>query len=255
MRNKVADILSKIHDHDEFSVVRDFFEISALAVRNAVDKGNGFEEREKRYLSVVNNYKKEQVQVFVEALAEYETQINLAIEGSRPFSDFAGEIYMASGTNSKGAGQFFTPYSVSRCMAEINLDINMMKLEIERNPDRVFTMMEPTCGAAGMIVAACDVLAINGINYSWNFLADCGDIDSRCVHMSYLTLSLLGVPAIVRKGDALMMNYSETWLTPAYIFAWPHFKNCRKETEKTTEPANVPMPEPIMEKSGQYSLF
>ena len=42
--------------------------------------------------------------------------------------------------------------------------------------------------------------------------------------MTYLTLSLLGVPAVVRLGDALAMEYREAWFTPAYLIAWPHFK-------------------------------
>ena len=46
---------------------------------------------------------------------------------------------------------------------------------------------------------------------------------SRKIRKS-LTLSLLGVPAVVRLGDALAMDYREAWFTPAYLIAWPHFK-------------------------------
>ena len=74
------------------------------------------------------------------------------------------------------------------------------------------------------MVAAIDVMHAAGINYAHNMFIDCGDIDPRCFHMSYLTLSLLGAPAVVRLGDALAMKYHRAWFTPSYIFNWPHFR-------------------------------
>ena len=127
-------------------------------------------------------------------------------------------------------------------------------------------MSQVTSSLSLAIVAAIDALNEAGVNYSWNAFVDCGDIDPRCVHMTYLTLSLLGVPAVVRRGDALALDYSETWYTPAYIFAWPHFKSrlrggkypatptvqeVPQEPQKAPEP--VPVPEP--DENGQLSLF
>ena len=91
--------------------------------------------------------------------------------------------------------------------------------------------------------------------------------------MTYLTLSLLGVPAVVRRGDALALDYSETWYTPSYIFAWPHFKSRLRGgkypatptvQEVQQEPITAPvvevpnaeaMPVPEPDENGQYSLF
>ena len=158
-------------------------------------------------------------------------------------------------------------------MAECNFDKDKLKAEIAEDPDRVITIAEPTCGAGGLIVAAIDVLKDAGINYAWNAFVDCGDIDARCVHMTYLTLSLLGVPAVVRRGDALILDYSETWYTPAYIFAWPHFKSRLRggkypatptvqevQQEPQTAPVEeipsvAPVPVPVTDENGQYSLF
>ena len=176
----------------------------------------------------------------------------------------------------------------AKLMAECNFDKDKLKAEIAADPDKVITIAEPTCGAGGLIVAAIDVLKDAGINYAWNAFVDCGDIDARCVHMTYLTLSLLGVPAVVRRGDALLLEYSETWYTPAYIFAWPHFKSrlrggkypatptvqeVQQEPQAVPVPVknvpqavavpvpvkNVPqavaVPVPLMNENGQYSLF
>ena len=190
---------------------------------------------------------------------------------------------MDSGTSNGKAGQFFTPYSVSQCMARINFDKDKLKAEIAADPDHVITIAEPTCGAGGLIVASIDALNEAGVNYSWNAFVDCGDIDPRCVHMTYVTLSLLGVPAVVRLGDALMMEYRQNWFTPAYLMAWLHFKKqigrgnypnsatvpkSSESQEKPLEAAPEPPKEepqelapavagtvPTMDANGQYSLF
>lgn len=190
--NEIVKILNRIQGHDNYTVIRDFFEISAIAVRNNVDYGKERDSYEQRYLSIVKKYRKEDLEVFVEALAVFMCWIQKAMDGDIPFRDFAGEIYMASGTSSDKAGQFFTPYHVSHLMAECNFDKDKLKAEIAADPDHVITIAEPTCGAGGLIVAAIDVLKDAGINYAWNAFVDCGDIDDRCVHMTYLTLSLLG---------------------------------------------------------------
>jgi hypothetical protein len=153
------------------------------------------------------------------------------------------------------------------------------KAKLGSDPNRVLTFYEPTCGAGGLIVASIDALNEAGVNYSWNAFVDCGDIDPRCVHMTYVTLSLLGVPAVVRLGDALMMEYRQNWFTPAYLMAWPHFKkqigrgkypNSATVPKSSEPPENAPEPPkqetrepvpaiaetvPTMDTNGQYSLF
>lgn len=271
--NEIAKILDGIQDHDHYSVIRDFFEMSAIAIRNNVDHGKEWEAYEQRYLSIAKTYKREQLDLFVSALAVFTGWIQKAMDGDVPFRDFAGEIYMQSGTSNDKSGQFFTPYSVSKMMAEVNVDKDKLKAEIAADPDKVITIGEPTCGAGGLIVACIDVIKDAGINYAWNAFVDCGDIDARCVHMTYLTLSLLGVPAVVRRGDALALKYSETWYTPAYLFAWPHFKNrlrggkypATPTVQETSEPVPAPVVEvvkaepvqsiPQPDENGQYSLF
>lgn len=221
--DEIAKRLRSIHDRDYYSVLGDFFEASAISVKNAVDQ-NDRDVYEKRFADIAKSYGEKGMKIFAECLSLFTDEIHAAIHGNAMFRDFAGELYMASGTNSKGLGQFFTPYHISHMMAKINLEKDRFLKEIEENPDRVITFYEPTCGAGGLMVAAIDAMHSAGINYAHNMFIDCGDIDPRCFHMSYLTLSLLGAPAVVRLGDALSMKYHRAWFTPAYIFNWPHFK-------------------------------
>ncbi len=273
-RKEIPRMLSEIRDRDYYSVVRDFFELSAISIRNTVDLTK-HEEYEKRYLNTAKQYSKEQLGIFSSCLGLFMSEIHEAMNGSRGFRDFAGEIYMDSGTSNGKAGQFFTPYNVSHLMAECTLNRDEVEAKFSEDPDHVLTLYEPTCGAGGLIVASIDVLNRMGVNYAWNVFVDCGDIDPRCVHMTYLTLSLLGVPAVVRLGDALMMDYREAWFTPAYLFAWPHFKNrigngeyptsptvrIRNVAEKTEKPIikkeqpPIIQPVPQPDENGQYSLF
>lgn len=220
----IADILGSVRDRDHYTVIRDFFELSAISIRNNFDHGNEYANLEKRYMEIAQGYKKEYLEGFATALGMLGKKIQDAVNGNAPFADWAGELYMDSGTSNGKAGQFFTPYSVSQCMARINFPKDEVLAKLGSDPNRVLTIYEPTCGAGGLIVAAIDALNEAGVNYSWNAFVDCGDIDPRCVHMTYVTLSLLGVPAVVRLGDALSIKYHRAWFTPAYIFNWPHFR-------------------------------
>ena len=231
-----------VRDRDHYTVIRNFFELSAISIRNNFDHGNEYANLEKRYTEIAQGYKKEYLEGFAKALGLLGAKIRSAVEGNAPFADWAGELYMDSGTSNGKAGQFFTPYSVSQCMARINFPKDEVIAKLGDDPNRVLTIYEPTCGAGGLIVASIDALNEAGVNYSWNAFVDCGDIDPRCVHMTYVTLSLLGVPAVVRLGDALMMEYRQNWFTPAYLMAWPHFK---KQIGRGNYPNSATVPKSI----------
>ena len=275
----ISQIFDMVRDRDHYTVIRDFFELSAISIRNNFDFGPEHANFEKRYMEIARGYKKEYLEGFAKALGLLGEKIRSAVEGNAPFADWAGELYMDSGTSNGKAGQFFTPYSVSQCMARINFPKDEVRAKLGEDPNRVLTIYEPTCGAGGLIVASIDALNEAGVNYSWNAFVDCGDIDPRCVHMTYVTLSLLGVPAVVRLGDALMMEYRQNWFTPAYLMAWPHFKkqigrgnypNSATVPKSSEPPENAPEPPkqetrepvpaiaetvPTMDANGQYSLF
>lgn len=213
-----------VYDRSYYEIVSDFFELSAIAIRNTVDLRPTIREQyEERYLQTAKHYKPEQLQKFGQALAIFQNEIAKAVDGNAAFADWAGEIYMESKTSNSNLGQFFTPYHVSKVIALCGLDSLGIKAKLAADPDNIITLHEPTCGGGGLIVAAIEELHRQKINYAWNVFVDCGDIDARCVHMTYLVLSLLGVPAVVRRGDALLLEYSENWFTPAYIFAYAHF--------------------------------
>lgn len=73
-------------------------------------------------------------------------------------------------------------------------------------------------GAGGMILAYIRNLRENKINYQKEFLAIAQDIDRRCAYMTYIQLSLLGIPAQVSWGDTLTMKIFDVLYTPMFVY-------------------------------------
>ncbi|WP_321882580.1 N-6 DNA methylase [Burkholderia cepacia] len=205
------------------TVFADFVEISAIALSNSVDKPQ-FEPREKRYLEIVGKYKPEELQLFARMFAELTLSFEhrLGVDDSLPpgalpcpgsLTDVLGETYMMLEIGNDRAGQFFTPYSISRLMAGISIGSRSEAIEQEG----FMRMQEPSCGAGGMVIATADALLSIGQNYQQTMHATCIDIDARCAHMTYLQLSMMHIPAIVVHGNALTLEVWGMWYTPAHI--------------------------------------
>jgi hypothetical protein len=227
-------IQSFSYGHHLHTVFSDFVEMSALAISNSVDRAQ-FEAREKRYLDIVGKYKREEVEKFpqmlgllVESFEQRLEVVNKAVTDAKVISggltDILGETYMMLSLGNDRAGQFFTPYRVSRMMSMMVMgDVGA---EVERRG--FIRMQEPACGAGGMVIAAADSILSAGHNYQQAMHATCIDIDPCCVHMTYVQLSLLHIPATVVHGNALSMQVWGTWNTPAHILGGWTFKLRRR---------------------------
>lgn len=235
MNNAKVDKLLKLIDsfssrHHKHEILSDCFEIWAICISQTVDKPQ-YAAREQRYLDIVKKYDKHDLDLIGQMFGE--VWLLLSEMPTDGFDDYLGQLYMASGTGSDKAGQFFTPYCVSKLSAEIT--IRSKKDELLKND--IITFYEPACGSGGMILAAMDTLQNDcGINYAQHAFVVAGDIDSRCVHMCYLQLSLAGVPAIVEQRNALTMELiGGVWKTPAYLMQYMRFRNVLNGTvhEKT----------------------
>lgn len=220
---KIDDIIKliskatyKVGTHELLS---DVFECSAIAISNKFDKRN-YDRREETYKAIMNKHgletRKLISEIFAEIFALLTNQINIG------FNDYLGELYMRSETSSSKSGQFFTPYSISKLCAEASVSQKTIEECIEK--DKILTMHEPTVGAGGMVLALADVLYNKyHFNISRNLFIECGDIDARCVHMTYLQLALAGIPAVVYHRDGLTLETWDRWETPAYIMQYPRF--------------------------------
>jgi N-6 DNA Methylase len=202
--------------HHLHSVFSDFVEICALSISNSVDRPQ-FEKREKRYLEIVGKYDKDEVNRFAQMFAllvlSFEKRVEEMRVAGAGLTDVLGETYMMLELGNDRAGQFFTPYAVSRLMAVMTIGDGGDAVKAHG----FMRLQEPACGAAGMVIAAAESLNDAGLNYQLAMHATCIDIDPCCAHMAYVQLSLLHIPAIVVHGNALSAQVWGLWYTPAHI--------------------------------------
>jgi hypothetical protein len=102
--------------HSRWEIWEDFVTLTAIEISNSTDKVNA-PERTKMYQTIVSKYSAKERDGMVEMLAE----VIMGME-QNPDQDFLGSLYMMCELGNDHAGQFFTPYDVCRCMAEITFD-------------------------------------------------------------------------------------------------------------------------------------
>lgn len=198
-------------------LISDVFECGALAISNLVDKTQ-YDERERRYLEIIKHYAPAEQNLIADLFAQIFALCSSVTYDNGVFDDYLGELFMKCNQGNDKTGQFFTPYNVSKMMAKMTVTDSGIK------QDEIITINDCCCGGGGLLIAALDVLKNDyGVNYARNCFIDAGDVDMRCVHMTYLALSLAGVPAIVKHQDALTRELWSVWRTPAFMFQYYRF--------------------------------
>lgn len=213
-------IKSAVYRVDTHQLISDVFECGAISISNMVDLVSKA-EREERYLQIMNKYQKDEQKLLTEIFGMIYALLSSVVYDNGRFYDNLGELFMRCNQGNKSVGQFFTPYHISELMARAVIGDEI--LEKAKN-DEILTLNDSCCGGGGMMMAALDVLKNKyNINYARNCFILCSDIDIRCVHMTYLQLSLAGVPAIVRHQNSLTQETWSEWRTPAFIFQYLRF--------------------------------
>lgn len=234
------------HLHDVF---RDFVELAACSIANAIDHQQA-PAREERYLRTIGKYEKSDQERFPLMFSE----LVLALE-EEP-GDVLGQVFGMLEQGNAAAGQFFTPYHVCRLMADLTIG-SADELRAAIDAKGYISLFEPAAGAGAMIIAYAQAMRAAGFNYQRHLHVTAVDVDPRAVHMAYLQLSLLGVPAVVVLGNTLTLEERERWYTPAHIlggWAW----RLQRAEEATPEPVPEPVPEDVPKSSApsaQLQLF
>ena len=126
--------LYKTNAHEFLS---DIFECGAICVSNRFDMTQAA-ERENRYLQIINKYDSNTQQLMAEIFAKIYVLLSRQIEPSVGFNDYLGELYMQSETSNSKAGQFFTPYCISKMCAETSINAEMVKEYTDQ--DKILTI-------------------------------------------------------------------------------------------------------------------
>lgn len=218
---------------------RDFIIMSACAMSNTIDKSH-YDEREKRYLEIINKYEKSQQHIFPELYAD----VVMALD-ENPEQDFLGEMFMDLHLDYEELKQIFTPYHVCQLMADVSMD-NLVE---QVNEQGYVSINDCCCGAGATLIAAINSarhkLEDEGLNFQNHILVIGQDIEELAALMCYIQISLLGVAGYIKVGNALtepmtsgdsLENY---WFTPMYFSdVWHTRRMINKFTELFKEGKN-----------------
>ena len=206
--------------HNMWQLWSDFVVMMACTISNAVDHSHR-EEREKMYMTIASGYKEREITVFANIFA-------LLVEAYERDTDqdLLGELYMALGLGNDKNGQFFTPYDVCRCMAEMNWGNASDQIE-EKG---WISVNDPAVGAGALLIAFANTCRRHNVNYQQSVLFVAQEIDFTTACMCYIQLYLLGCPGYVYVGNTLTdpctsidgnalipAKPDKCWFTPMYF--------------------------------------
>ena len=195
--------------HKRAKVFEDLISCCVIALENRL---NFSEVREQKYLRIIKSYTKEDASNFVHLLAH----VAMGLEAG--YCDFLGEAFMQLELGDKYHGQFFTPWDISRMMAQIQL--GDVQRQFQEKP--FITLSEPACGAGCMILAFADVLNEEGYAAHNHLWVSATDVDPLAAGMAYIQLSLCGIAGEVVIGNSLMDERRRVLYTPGhYLGNWP----------------------------------
>ena len=210
-------------------VFRDFCE---LAFCSLAKKSSPFAEQqaqlEKQYMDVVAKYRnKDDVRRMPELLALAVTAL------STGGCDFLGEIAGELGVLDAKLGQFFTPYEVSRLMAEMTIGDLPSKIEEQG----FVTIDEPAAGAGGMLLAVADFAECKGCQPETTLWVHATELSIHTYHMCYVQLAARGLAGRVIRGNSLSMEvFSWAYLPATPLFLSKHgdpFAGQRNDVSET----------------------
>ena len=187
----------------------DSIEAFAISISNAIDHKHR-QEREARYMEIVRRYDPEVVRAWPSIFAQVVNAL-----ADEP-SDILGQVFHELEANNKAAGQFFTPNEIGKLMAFVNFS-NTDELQSAIDKKGYVSVSDPACGSGALLISSAIAFGAAGFNYQTKLHITATDIDRLAVHMVYIQLSLLHIPAIIIHGNSLSLEEHQHWFTPAHI--------------------------------------
>lgn len=204
-------------DRHRYMVFQDFVEMAAISLHNRFAMS---QELEDIYLQKAKRYSKSD-------LMKLSCLLAITVKGLTPMpGDFLGDIFMSLGFGDACRGQFYTPSNLAEMICKITLD--SVDALIEKNG--FLTVSEPACGAGSMAVAYAMEVKKRGYDLNTQFFIQCVDIDPIATAMTFIQLTLVGVPAEVVTGDSLTLECTKSMCTPGYyLFGWKRRLQTKKQ--------------------------
>ena len=170
------------------------------------------EQRSKSLERLKANYKKDEWEAFYQGLVDLCRTFVSNIQVGRYEDLFAGPFTQVRAT-SQALKQDFTPVDVGKLIGAISVSSNISLPE-----KGFFSLGDHACGSGTLLLAGAQRIADTGYNPAEQLVIQAADLDARCVHMTYLHLSLYGIPAVVVHGNTITLNEYDRWYTPVYLW-------------------------------------
>lgn len=210
-----------------YTVWSDCMELFAITMSNSVmvqlkeqePFKSIWEERENKYLKVINSYTKKEQRLFPQMFALIVEELE-----ERPNQDLLGELYMMLQISNKNAGQFFTPYNICEAMSNLTFDRKELGKTVHKKG--YASVYDPACGAGATLISASETCKgmFKKYNYQNHVYFVGQDIDITCVHMCYIQLSLHGLAGYVIHDNSLIKpepvlpdDFEKIWFTPMWF--------------------------------------
>jgi len=217
---------------------RDFIELAYCAFAKRTAAPEDKESLEARYMQIVGTYRDK------DAVRSYPELIGMVYQGVQS-CDFLGAVAGELGALNGAQGQFFTPFEVSRMMAEMTISDHEPTIQ-KRG---YLTVQEPAAGAGGMILALAQTMQRRGHDPASQLFVCAIDISAQCYWMTYLQITLAGIPAQVIRGNSLSLEVFETaWTAAAVPFLDKHgdiFEESEPQASIQTVSVLPSLPEPV----------
>lgn len=114
------DIIRAIEEisgcYPRWEVWSDFINLCAISISNCWNHEQK-DSREQEYLRIIQKYQRNEQEKFSKMFAMVVSSME-----RNPEKDLLGEIYMQLRISDNQKGQFFTPYPISKLMAEITIE-------------------------------------------------------------------------------------------------------------------------------------
>ena len=170
------------------------------------------EQRSKSLERLKANYKKDEWEAFHQGLVDLCRTFVRNIQVGRYEDLFAGSFTQVRAT-SQALKQDFTPVDVGKLIGAISVSSNLSLPE-----EGFFSLSDHACGSGTLLLAGAQRIADTGYNPAEQLVIQAADLDARCVHMTYLHLSLYGIPAVIVQGNTITLNEYDRWYTPVYLW-------------------------------------
>lgn len=199
-------------------VYRSFINYCALRISICTDPVH-HQERKEQLAALLKDYRENEQAAFEQAFKELAKTVVWNTEAGI-YKDILGDVLLELGAANRVMKQDFTPEDVAKLLARLTFH------SLPDIPERGYcTLADHACGSGILLLAAAERLLQLGLNPTEELVIQAVDLDSSCAQMTFIQLSLYGIPAVVIRGNTMTVTEYERWYTPVYLWrkwVWRH---------------------------------